>query len=64
MYVKEARKQCLLVKEAELVHARLLFSVGALKDLLSNRNFVALLSQEGLVTLPRALQQLLAGEIS
>jgi ParB family chromosome partitioning protein len=46
------------------VHARLLFIVGALKDLLSNRDFVALLSRENLATLPRALQQRLVGEIS
>lgn len=64
MYIKEAGKQRLLVKKAELVHARLLFIVGALKDLLSNRDFVVLLSREGLATLPRALQQRLAGEIS
>lgn len=64
MYIKEAGKQRLLVKKAELVHARLLFIVGALKDLLSNRDFVALLSRENLATLPRALQQRLVGEIS
>jgi ParB family chromosome partitioning protein len=64
MYIKEAGKQRLLVKKAELVHARLLFIVEALKDLLSNRDFVALLAREALTTLPRALQQRLGGEIS
>lgn len=64
MYIKEAGKQRLLVKKAELVQTRLLFIVAALKDLLSNRDFVALLASKGLTTIPRALQERLGREMS
>jgi ParB family transcriptional regulator, chromosome partitioning protein len=57
MYVKAGDKQRVLVKKAEVVHARLLFIVEALRDLLSNPEFADLLKREGFSTLPRALEK-------
>lgn len=57
VYEKEVRKQTLLAKKAEFTHERLLFIVEALKELTSNREFVALLKSEGIGTMPKSLHE-------
>jgi ParB family transcriptional regulator, chromosome partitioning protein len=55
LYQREAEKQRLLVKKSEFAQAKLLFVVEALKDLLADDGFRALLRTEQLETMPRAL---------
>jgi len=56
-YQQETERQRMLVKRASLARGRLLFVVNALKQLLADGHFVALLRLEGLTTLPRALAE-------
>jgi ParB family chromosome partitioning protein len=46
-----------MVKKAELAQQRLLFIVGALRQLLADENFTNLLRVEGLETLPKYLAE-------
>jgi ParB family chromosome partitioning protein len=59
-YEKEADRQRLMIKKAEVTQNRLLFVVEALRQLLSDENFVTLLRAEGLATMPRLLADLIA----
>jgi hypothetical protein len=54
---KETERQKLLIKRASLARSRLLFVSNALKRLLTDDHFMALLRAEGLDTLPRALAE-------
>ncbi|HJW57588.1 MAG TPA: plasmid partitioning protein RepB C-terminal domain-containing protein [Burkholderiaceae bacterium] len=54
-YQKEVERQRLMVKKAEFAQQRLLFVVGALRQLLIDENFTNLLRAEGLDTLPKYL---------
>jgi ParB family transcriptional regulator, chromosome partitioning protein len=56
-YQKETERQKLLIKRASLARSRLLFVCNALKRLLTDDHFMALLRAEGLHTLPRALAE-------
>lgn len=56
-YRKETQRQTLIVKKATLAQSRLLFIVTALKNLLDEEQFVALLKAESLHTLPKPLAQ-------
>ncbi len=60
-YRKETQRQTLLVKKASLAQSRLLFITTALKKLLAEDPFVALLKAEGLRTLPRPLAERFGG---
>jgi ParB family chromosome partitioning protein len=62
VYQREAEKQRLLVKKSDFTQTKLLFIVEALKDLLSDRSFAALLKEERLATMPRALAERIAGK--
>ena len=54
-YQKEVERQKLIVKKAEYAQQRLLFIVGALRELYTDENFGNLLRAEGLHTLPKYL---------
>lgn len=54
-YQKEVERQRLIVKKAEYAQQRLLFVVGALRQLLADENFITLLRAEHLDTLPQYL---------
>lgn len=56
-YQKEVERQKLMVKKAEFAQQRLLFVVGALRELLADENFTNLLRAEGLDTLPKYLAE-------
>lgn len=56
-YRKESQRQTLLVKKATIAQSRLLFIVTALRKLLQEGPFVALLKAESLHSLPRPLVQ-------
>lgn len=56
-YRKETQRQRLLVKKASLTQSRLIFIATALRKLLEEDTFVALLKAEGLQSLPRPLAQ-------
>jgi ParB family chromosome partitioning protein len=56
-YQKEVGRQQLLVRKAGFVQQRLLFVVGALKELFRDENFINLLRAEGLDTLPKYLAE-------
>lgn len=56
-YQKEVERQKLMVKKAEFAQQRLLFVVGALRQLLADENFTNLLRAEGLDTLPKYLAE-------
>lgn len=62
VYLRESERQRVLVKKAEVAHARLAFIVQAMRELLRNREFVSILRQEGLSTMPRILEQRIAPE--
>ncbi|CAB3795257.1 hypothetical protein LMG28614_04136 [Paraburkholderia ultramafica] len=62
LYMRESERQRVLAKRVELVHARLLFIVHALRELMRESEFIHLLEQEGLTTLPRVLDQRIRGE--
>ena len=59
-YEKEADRQRLMIKKAEVTQNRLLFVVEAMRQLLTDKNFVTLLRAEGLATMPRPLADLIA----
>lgn len=56
-YQREVERQKLMIKKAEFVQQRLLFVIGALRQLLADENFVNLLRAEGLDTLPKYLSE-------
>ena len=56
-YQKETERQKLLVKRASLARSRLLFVSNALRRLLDDEHFVALMRAEGLHSIPRALAE-------
>jgi ParB family transcriptional regulator, chromosome partitioning protein len=56
-YQREVERQKAMVKKAEFTQQRLLFVVGALRQLFSDDNFVNLLRAEGLATLPKYLAE-------
>lgn len=58
-YEKEADRQRLLIKRAEITQNRLLFVIAAVRSLLADENFVTLLRAEGLETMPRPLAELI-----
>jgi len=60
IYEREVEKQALLAKKAEFTHSKLLFVVQAMRNLRNDQNFIALLRQEGLYTLPLALAEKMA----
>ena len=57
---KQADRQRLLIKRAEITGGRLQFVVEALQLLMGDENFVNLLRAEGADTLPRPLAELIA----
>lgn len=57
IFEKEAERQRLVIKKATFVHERLVFSTQAIKELLDNTEFTALLQAEKLDTLPKLLQE-------
>jgi ParB family chromosome partitioning protein len=59
-YKREADRQRLMIKKAEVTQNRLLFVVEAMRQLLADENFVTLLRAEGLATMPRPLADLVA----
>jgi len=56
-YQREVERQKAMVRKAEFTQQRLLFVVGALRQLFADENFVNLLRAEGLVTLPKYLAE-------
>jgi ParB family transcriptional regulator, chromosome partitioning protein len=56
-FQRETERQKLLVKRASLARSRLLFVANAMRRLLADEHFVALLRVEGLSTLPRPLAE-------
>lgn len=62
VYQREAEKQRILVKKSDFTQRKLLFIVEALKDLLEDQAFTAMLQEEKLDTMPRALAVRIAGE--
>lgn len=56
-YQKEVERKRLIVKKAGLAQQRLLFIVGALRQLLEDENFTDLLRAEGLESLPKYLAE-------
>ena len=54
-YQKETERQKILVRKATLAQSRLLFVVNALRHLLSEDHFVALLRAESMQTIPKPL---------
>ncbi len=56
-YQKEVDRQRLMVRKAEFAQQRLMFVVGALRQLLADENFTTLLRAEGLESLPKYLAE-------
>lgn len=56
-YQKEVERQKLMVRKAEFAQQRLLFVVGALRQLLAEEHFTTLLRAEGLESLPKYLAE-------
>ncbi|WP_404993623.1 plasmid partitioning protein RepB C-terminal domain-containing protein [Cupriavidus pauculus] len=54
-YEREVERQKSIVRKAEFTQQRLLFVVGALRQLFADENFVNLLRAEGLASLPKYL---------
>ncbi|MEH2484109.1 ParB/RepB/Spo0J family partition protein [Bradyrhizobium sp. AZCC 2230] len=52
VYRQETKRQEIMVKKADLTHARLVFLINALKALMSERMFTSLLREEGLGKIP------------
>lgn len=59
-YQKEADRQKLLIKKAELTQGRLMFITQAFRTLLDDDHFVTLLRAKGLESLPSYLQESIA----
>lgn len=55
VYQKEVDRQKQMVKKAEIAQQRLLFVIGALRELFADENFTTLLRAEGLDSLPKYL---------
>ena len=64
VYRREADKQKLLVKKAEVTQSRLLFIVEALRELRHDENFANLLRAESLDSMPAFLEQRIAEGIA
>lgn len=62
VYQREAEKQRILVKKSDFTQRRLLFIVEALKDLLGDQAFTAMLQEEKLDAMPKALALRITGE--
>lgn len=60
-YQKETERQRLLVKRASLARSRLLFVSNALRRLLDDDHFIALMRAEGIQSVPRALAERMEG---
>jgi ParB family chromosome partitioning protein len=56
-YQREVERQKAMVRKAEFTQQRLLFVVGALRQLFADENFVNLLRAEALATLPKYLAE-------
>ena len=56
-YQKEVVRQRLIIRKAELTQQRLMFFVGALRQLLKDEHFTTLLRAEELDTLPKYLAE-------
>ncbi|MGN8134607.1 plasmid partitioning protein RepB C-terminal domain-containing protein [Paraburkholderia sp. 22099] len=56
-YQNEVERQKAMVRKAEFAQQRLLFVVGALRQLLADENFINLLRAEGLASLPKYLAE-------
>jgi len=56
-YQKEVERQQLIIRKAEFTQQRLMFFVGALRQLLEDEHFTTLLRAEGLDTLPKYLAE-------
>lgn len=56
-YQKEVQRQKIMVRRASLYQQRLLFVVGALRNLAADENFCNLLRAEGLDTVPKYLAE-------
>ncbi|MFM0258042.1 ParB/RepB/Spo0J family partition protein [Paraburkholderia sediminicola] len=56
-YQTEVARQKAMVRKAEFAQQRLLFVVGALRQLYTDENFINLLRAEGLATLPKYLSE-------
>lgn len=56
-YQKQVERQKQMVRKAEFAQQRWLFLVSALRQLLSDENFINLLRAEGLDTLPKQLSE-------
>jgi ParB family chromosome partitioning protein len=61
LFEKEAERQRLVVKKAAFVSERLVFATHAIKELLDNPDFVALLSVEKMDSLPKILVERIKG---
>jgi len=59
-YQREANRQRLMIKKAEVTENRLLFVVEAMRTLLTDENFLTLLRAESLSTMPRPLADLIS----
>jgi len=59
VYKKEADRQRLMIKKAEITQNRLLFIVEAMRTLLADENFTTLLRAEQLSTMPRPLADII-----
>ncbi len=64
LYQRDAEKHRSLVRKAEFAEDNLLIVVQAFKGLLADENFVNLLRAEGLMTLPKLLDDRIAGRAS
>lgn len=58
-YQKEADRQRLMIKRAEITQNRLLFVIEAMRSLMADENFLTLLRAESLETMPRPLADLI-----
>lgn len=56
-YQHEVERQKSMVRKAEFAQQRLMFVVGALRQIFADENFVNLLRAEGLATLPKYLAE-------
>jgi ParB family chromosome partitioning protein len=64
IYQREVSKQQLLIRQADITQKRLLFAVRALQHLFEKAEFVNLLKEEGVDTVPAPLGNRMAGGIS
>lgn len=62
-YQKEVERQKQMVRKAEFAQQRLLFVVGALRQLFTDEHFLTLLRAEGLDSVPRYLAERVGGSV-